>query len=139
MAWKPSFKLYDTGNNLIYTFPVVQSTNIPQSPERYINIEGVRGKGSLIIDSGTPSWEATIRGVFMIDDPSEGYTELTAKILEIESTIALNTPYKLRIDKSDGTYWEYYVKRIEPIEYSDTLRTDIIEYTIHFLVNAWST
>ena len=133
------FKLYDTGDNLIYTFPVVQFSNAPQSPERHIAIEGVRGKGALIIDSGTPSWELVIRGVIMIDNASEGYDELTDDIVSMESTIALNTPYKLRIYQDDSNYWEYFVKRLEPIIWNESLRTDMIEYECRLIVNAWST
>lgn len=131
------FKLYDTGNNLLYTFPVVQSSNAPQSPERHLTIEGVRGKGALIIDSGTPAWDLTIRGFLMIDNASEGYDELTDKIVEMETTIALNTPYKLRIYQDNSNYWEYFVKRIEAIKWGDSLRTDLIEYECEFLVNSW--
>ncbi len=134
----PKFKLYNSsGTVLIYEFKLVQSTNLPQSPMRPIEIEGVRGKGVLVVDAGTPSWDAEITGLFAIDGASEGYEEITALIVDIEDKIPVNTPFKLRLDKTDSTYWEFNVKRIEPIDYPTNMRTDSQEYTIILKVNSW--
>jgi len=95
------FKLYASdGISLIYTFPLIQSTNAPQSPLRHINIEGVRASGSLIIPAGTPSWNLELEGILMIDGSSENYDDLMAKIEELETTVALNTAYYLRMYKT---------------------------------------
>ena len=134
----PKFKLYDySGLVLEYTFPLVQVTNAPQSHKRSVVIEGVRGKGCLIIDAGEDSWDLTIEGKLMIDGATEGYEELTAKIDDLESKVQLHTPYILRIDKTESTYYEYHVTRIEPIEYPESFRTDIQDYSVTFRVNSW--
>ncbi len=134
----PTFKLYQAdGTTLVYTFPLVQETNAPQSPMRAIVIDGIRGKGSLIIDAGDSSWDLMIRGLFAITDVSQGYEEIIAKIDDIENKIVANIPYILRIDKTPSTYFEYKVKRISPIEYPASLRTDSQEYVVNFKVNSW--
>jgi len=136
--WVPRFKLYaSNGVTLLHTFEAVQRTNAPQSVLRYIDIEGVRGKGALIIPAGTETWVLEIEGVMYIDGATEGYEELVAKIDAMESAIALNTAYYLRIDKTDSTYYNYKVKRIEPMEYPESLRTDMQRYIVRFNVNAW--
>lgn len=138
MSFVPTFKIYDsTGVSLLYTFPIVQYTNAPQSPKKIVEIEGQRGKGSITIDGGGQAWDLEIRGLFMITSADEGYEEITADIDAIESVIVLNTPYILRIDRTASTYWQYRVKRIEPINYSESLRTDSQIYEIRFRVNSW--
>jgi hypothetical protein len=135
---KPYFKLYASdGTTLVYTFPIVQYTNAPQSHKRTVVIEGQRGKGCIIVDGGEASWDLIIRGLFMITESDEGYEDITAKIDAIETAIVLNTPYILRIDKTDTTYYEYKVKRILPIDYRESLRTDSQEYQVVFKVNSW--
>lgn len=139
MAVLPKFKLYDsTGVNLLYTFEIVQRTNAPQTPLRHLSIEGVRGTGALIIEAGTPAWELEIEGIFTIAEASEGYEELTAKIDAMESAIVLNTPYVLKLDKTDSTVYSYKVKRVSAIEYPTSLRNDSQEYRVVFLVNSWA-
>jgi len=134
----PRFKLYaSNGVTLLYTFEAVQRTNAPQTPLRHIPIEGVRGKGALIIPAGTETWELEIEGVMYIDGATEGYEELIAKIDVMESAIALNTAYYLYIDKTDSTYYSYKIKRVESIEYPESLRTTSQRYNIRFLVNSW--
>ena len=134
----PRFKLYNSnGVTLEHTFEAVQRTNAPQSPYRYIRIDGVRGKGALIIPAGTPAWELEIEGVIYIDAATEGYEELVVKQDAMETNIALNTNYYLRIDKTDSTYYEYKVRRIEPIDYAESLRTDMQRYLVRFITPAW--
>lgn len=134
MSFVPEFKLYNsTGLNLIYTFPVVQSTNVPQSPVKSVEIEGIRGQGSIIIDGGVSSWNLTIRGLFYGDD----YEALIVKVDDIESKIVTLTPYILKIEKTAVTQYEYKVKRIEPITYEESLRDNFIYYRINFKVNSW--
>jgi len=133
------FKLYNSdGITLVYTFEAVQQTNAPQTPLRHIDIEGVRGIGSLIIPAGTSPWELEIEGVLYIDPASgETYDTLMAKIETMESTIALNTAYYLRVYKTDVTYYNYKVKRVSAIDYAQSLRTDSQRYRVTLLVNSW--
>lgn len=132
------FKLYNAdGITLEYTFPLVQSTNAPQTPLRHVALNGVRGKGALIIPAGTSSWTLEIEGVLYIDGATEGYDELVALMDALEAAVALNTAYYLRLYKSDTTYYNYPVKRVSAIEYDQSLRTDSQRYRISLEVNSW--
>ena len=132
------FKLYNAdGISLIYSFPLVQSTNAPQTPLRHVSIEGVRGKGALIIPAGTETWNLELEGILMIDGASEDYDDLMTKIEELETTVALNTAYYLRMYKTATTYYNYKVKRVTPIEYEQSLRTDSQRYRLSLEVNSW--
>lgn len=133
-SFVPRFKLYDsTGNTLLYTFPIVQRTNIPQSPKNIVEHSTVRGKGSIIIEGGDQAWDAEIEGILF----GNNYEMVTSKIDELESAIELNIPYILRFDQTETLYWQYKVKRIVPIEYPENLRTDTQRYIIRLRVNSW--
>lgn len=136
MAFVPKFKLYDnTGLNLIYTFPVVQNTNIPKSTRKTTVIEGFRGQGGIIISgSDKRIWDIIIEGILFGDD----YENLTTKIEEIESSVQMDTQYILRFEKTASTYFEYKVKRIDPIEYPQSFRTQYQDYRIILKANAWN-
>jgi len=138
MAWIPRMKLYSEADVLLYEFEIVQYTNVPQSPGKSVIIEGTRGEGAIVIPGGKKSWELIISGVLTIDGATEGYEELTAKINAMETTILDNIRYKIRLDKSPSTYWEYNVKRIKAIEYPENMRTESQEYTVRFLANSWA-
>jgi hypothetical protein len=137
MAIVPDFKLYDsTGTSLVYTFPVVFDTNIPQTPSNAITIEGLRGKGGIILDGGTALFEIYLHGVLITTD----YEALTVLIDALESAVPIHTAFKLRLDKTASTYYEYNVKRIKAIEYpidNQDVRNTIQEYTIYFSANSW--
>jgi len=128
-------KLYSSADVLLYTFPLVQYTNVPQTPTNSVVIENIRGKGCLIIPGGDKAWDLIIRGILA----DTNYEDLSAKIVTLESTIALNTRYKIRIYRNVTDYWVYKVKRILPINYPDTLtfRNYKQNYEITFKVNSW--
>lgn len=138
MSWTPKMRLYTESNVLVYEFEIVQYTNAPQSPGKAVVIEGTRGEGAIVVPGGKKSWDLVITGILMIDGATEGYEELTAKIDEMENLILANTRYKVRLDKTSSTYYEYKVKRIHTIDYPESLRTDSQEYMVTFLANSWS-
>jgi len=130
----PKFKIWNSaGDSLLYTFTYAQSTNLPQSAKKVVEIESQRGKGSIIIDGGENSWDLVIKFLISGDD----YEDVTAKIVALESAIALNTPYILKVNKTSSTYFEYNVKRISPIVYTEGLRNSILECSITFRANSW--
>lgn len=130
----PSFKLYASdGITLIYTFPLVQYTNAPQSIKKSTVVESIRGVGGIIIPGSDSVWDLIIR--FILTD--ENYTDLTTKIATLETTIGLHTAYVLKFDKSISTTYSYNVKRIDPIEYAESMRVYDQEVTIKFKVNTW--
>lgn len=130
----PRFKLYDTdGTTLKYTFLAVQSTNAPQSINRNSVVEGIRGKGCIVIPGSEASWDLYITGILL----DNNYENLTGKIDALEAAVVLHTPYILKIDKTLSTSYSYHVKRISAIEYPDNLRTNNQEYKIVFKTSAW--
>jgi hypothetical protein len=130
----PSFKLYTTnGSTLVYTFPLVQYTNAPQSIKKNTIIESIRGVGGIIIPGSDAMWDLILR--FILVD--ENYENITTKITALESAVVLHTAYVLKFNKSINTYYSYNVKRIDPIEYSDSMRVYDQEVTIKFKSNAW--
>ena len=136
MAFVPKFQLYDSTNSaLLYTFPVVQRTNIPQSPIKTVEIEGQRGIGSLIINGGVAPWDAFLEGVL----DSVDYEAMVVKMDALETAVQANTAYYLRLDKTSSTYYSYKVKRIVPIEYPESLRNgnEFQNYILNLRVNSW--
>lgn len=133
-SWVPQFKLYDSaGTTLLYTFPAVNFTNAPQTVESFVEVTSLRSKGSVIIAGGEAIWDLEMRFTLIGED----YEEVTALIEALETIVAFNTPYVLRIDKTASTYFEYPVKRLESFEYDENLRTDFQRVTARFHVNSW--
>jgi len=131
------FRLYQSdGVTLVYTFPVVFEANYPHSEKEMVEYRTIRGKGSLYADGGETAWDFTMRGVVFGED----YDAVISAIDSMESAVALNTPYVLKITKSVGgaTNYEYNVKRVAPIEYEiASRRTDFCEYMCQLRVNSW--
>ena len=131
----PTFKIYDsTATSLLYTFPYVQYTNAPRTVKKVVELQNIRGQGSLIIEGGQDTWDLELRFVIVGD----GYEDITAQIDALESAIAFNTPYQLTIDKTGSTVYQYKVKRVTPFVYQDSLRTRIQRVTAVFKVNSWA-
>jgi len=128
------FQLFASdGTTPAYLFPTVFSANYPHTEKNLIEHTNVRGKGSIVIDGGDSSWDIILKGVLF----AANYEALTVLIDGMES-VALNTPYVLKINKTVNTYYSYNVKRIVPIEWQvDNLRTNFMEYSIVFRVLSW--
>lgn len=136
MSWYPTFKLYQLdGVTLQYTFTIIVDANYPNSEEHYIEHEGVRSKGSLLISGGTKAWNLTIKGYISGDN----YQGLIDSIDALETAVAFNTPYVLKIDKDNLSVYSYNVKRVSPILYpiDENMRTNYQEYQITFRVNSF--
>jgi len=134
MVWIPKFKIYSSTNVLQYTFQAVQSTNAPRDPQNHIIIEGQRGIGGVVIGAGKPVWDLTIESVLF----TSGYQNLVTAMDAMETSIAKNTPYYLKIDKSPTVAYSYKVKRLDDFIWGDTnLRNDFIRVTTTFKANVW--
>jgi hypothetical protein len=141
-TWVPKVNLWSSnGLNLLYTFPTVNDHNAPQSVQKSVVQTNFRSQGGIIIPGGEDLWELTIRFALT----AEGYENITSAIETLESTIQLHTPYLIRIDKTQTTYFNqseggYKVKRTKPFEYTDRSRdlmNDIQKVVAKFDVNAW--
>ena len=134
MSFVPHFRIYeDDESTFRYLIPVVQYTNAPQSAQDYVEISNIRARGSLIVDGGTKAWDLVIRCILSGED----YEELVTKIDELEAAIPLQMPLYLKLDKTASTTYSYKVQRLEPIEYSESLRNNFQEVTIVMRVNSW--
>jgi hypothetical protein len=129
------FQLYaSNGTTPQYLFPTVFSANYPHTEKNLIEHTNVRGKGSIIVDGGDSAFDLTLKGVLFASD----YEALIVLIDAMESSVALNIPYVLKINKTSSTYYSYNCKRITPIEWqSDNLRTNFIEYSISLRILSW--
>jgi len=128
------YKLYDsTGVSLIYTFPNVQSDNSPQDPKDYVEIEGLRGTGSIIIPGSTQAWDLILNFVLFEDD----YEALIAAMDNLKSTIVINTQYVLKIDRTLSTTKNYNVRRLKPFNFIEGFRTDYQEVICTLRANSW--
>lgn len=136
MAVIPDFKLYQSdGVSLVYTFPYVNDINAPHaSAKKSIRVTNVRGKGEIIYDGGTDSWELSLSGTLVAAD----YDALVVLIDAMEAAVALQTAFVIKWNKTSGTYYTYNVKRIEAIEWGDTnLRRTYVKYRVKMIANSW--
>jgi hypothetical protein len=123
---------FDDGINE-YIFPIVQSVSDPAPGNKATVIHGTRGDGCIIIPSGKKSIEITIRGVIVDND---GYVDITSKMNEMRTKVSTNVA-TLSMQHFDGGWvndWQYTVRRIDEITFSDSLRTVDQEYEVRFLV-----
>lgn len=133
MAIIPTFKLYNSSDVYIMTLPAVFYTNAPQTIKKYTEVSGIRGTGSIIIPGSDDNWNIIIKGVLNGDN----YEEIVTVMDNLESNFVALTPYYIKLDKSAITQYSYKVKRLVPIEYPESLRTNFQEYMITARVNAW--
>ena len=139
MAWVPKFTLRSADNGTeLYVFIAVQSTNLPQTPVDTVAITTLRSKGAVVIDGGIKPFDATIN--FVLWDNSGSYETLMGLVDTLETTIPVNTPFILRMDKSPSTYFEYKVKRLVPFDYSNVEEDKRLyrqQVTVNFFANSW--
>jgi hypothetical protein len=134
MTWHPSYNLYaSNGSSLVYTFNYITNDNSPQDPLKQTEISGIRGIGSIIIAGSQSAWDLNLEFVLVGTD----YQDLISKMDSLESTIALNTDYVLKIDRTPSTTKDYNVKRIVPIQWQQSKRTTLQRGNIIFRVYSW--
>lgn len=137
MSWSPQFTLWSAnGLTLLYTFPAVNDTNLPQTPSDNIVITNLRSSGAVVISGGKKPFEAML-GFWIF---GQSYSDVITAIDSLVSTIPINTPFLLRYDKTPSTYYEYPVKRLLDFEWtgvSRDLRNYRQEVTLKLLANSW--
>jgi len=125
-----------------YIFSLVQSITEPKAGTKDTIIHGKRADGAIVIPGGLHSQELIIKGKLWSDT---GYADLMTKLNEMKSAIgsavATITKEWYNPDASGGgaweTTWAYTVKRTEPINFADSMQTDIQDYTATFLIVAY--
>jgi len=130
-----TYKLYaENGTSLVYTFTYVQEDNSPQDPVDYVEIEGLRGTGSIVIQGSTKAWNLVLRFFLKGND----YEDLIAKMDALETTIVKFTRYVLKISRTSSTTKDYHVMRLEPFQFlGGDFRTDYQEVICTLRVNTW--
>ena len=139
MAFVPKFTIRSADNvTQLYTFPAVQSTNLPQTVRDTITITNQRARGAVIIDGGIKSFEAKLD--FVIWSDTLDYEDISSQIDTLETTIPINTPFILRMDKTSTTYYEMRIKRLVPFDYQDVATDQKIgrqKVSATFLTDSW--
>jgi len=135
MTWHPTFKLYASdGVTPIYEFQYVQNiVGWPDDAPSNIEITNLRSQGSINIPGGLKSYDITLDGIIIGID----YSDLTTNIFSLKSSVAPNTNYILRLDKSPSTYEDIRVVRIGRIDLKDSNRTTFQKYAVTFRALAW--
>ena len=122
-----------------YNLPYVFQIEDPKEGMKAVIIEGNRGDGSICIPGGKKSQIITVRGKLFDED---GYSDLTALMNTMKSSVTTNVA-TLTLKHFDTEYsgggawvtdWSYCVRRTEEIEFAESLRVGIQEYSIRFLV-----
>ena len=123
--------------------PHIQSITDVQPGIKNIVIEGIRGDGALVIPGGRPSYNITVDGILLASDSTlpdgtayatangTNYEKLTEQINWLR-TYVVTTETHLYVEKTDATYDNYTVRRLNRINFPDSLRTSIQSYTISF-------
>ena len=134
MAWNPTFKIYNEANAVeIYEIENVLSTNWPLEQGSSVEITNLRSVGGIVIPGGNKPYDIEIRAILT----ASNYTNLTTKIFAIKNTIALNTRYTLRADKTISTYDSVNVMRLESIIFENSKRNNIQYYTLRLRGNSF--
>ena len=117
-----------------YDFPLVQDIQEPVPGIKAVVIEGNRADGAIVIPGGKKSIDIIIKGILFDND---GYVDLETAMSTMNTDVTTN-PATLTLSHWNGATWvsdwAKTVRRTEPIEFGDSMRTSDISYTVRFLV-----
>ena len=120
--------------NKSYDFPLVQDIQEPVPGTKSTVIPGNRASGSIVIPGGKKSIEIIIKGILFDKD---GYIDLETAMSTMNTDITTN-PATLTLSHWTGSTWANdwvkTVQRIDEIVFSESMRTQDINYTVRFLV-----
>lgn len=127
-------KLNFSDGSKSYDFPLVQDIQEPVPGIKAVVIEGNRADGAIVIPGGKKSIEIIIKGILFDND---GYVDLETAMGTMNTDVTTN-PAILTLSHWTGstwaTDWTKTVRRTEPIEFAESMRTSDISYTVKFLV-----
>jgi hypothetical protein len=137
----PSWKLYASdGVSLVYTFDYVLDwgDGVLVDPQTFTEHTSLRGQGSIISEGSTAPWDLTLE--FYLT--ATNYVALIAKMKALNTTIAFNTKYLLKMGLTTGsaTTENLYVKRLSPIRWPISGNKKVVNGQrgfITFRVNSW--
>ncbi len=125
----------DGTNN--YDLPHVFHVSDPKEGMKATVIGGTRGDGVIVIPGGKKSQEIIINGRLIDND---GYVDLTTLINDMKTKVTTNQATLILKHWTGSTWqndWSYTVRRIDEIEFPESLRTWEQEYSVRFLVIAY--
>lgn len=117
-----------------YILPHVYSISDPIPGMKSTIIGGNRASGSIVIPGGKKSIEIIIQGRLWDND---GYTDITTLMntMRTNLTTDVGTLYLEHWNGATWTVdWSYLVRRIDSIEFPESLRITDQEYSVNFLV-----
>jgi hypothetical protein len=120
-----------------YNLPLVYHISDPKEGMKATVIPGTRGDGVIVIPGGKRSQEITVKG-YLVNH--SGYESLTSDISTLKSSITTENATLTLQHYTGATWvsdWAYTVRRLDEIEFPESLRTDYQEYIIRFLVIAY--
>jgi len=116
-----------------YQLPHVQSENGSDLTDDKITlIEGNRADGAVAIPGGKRAQRITITGIIV----GENYKEITDLMNTMKTKIdtGVATLTLKHFEPSEVNDWSYTVRRVSPIVFEESMRTDSQKYSIEFLV-----
>lgn len=135
MSTTVRLRFNDGTNN--YTLPHIFQVTDPKEGMKATVIAGNRSDGSIVIPGGKRSQLIEVRGNLF---DSSGYIALTTLINEMRTKVSTAVA-TLTLEHYNGatwvTDWSYTVRRIDEINFAESLRLDAQEYSISFLVLAY--
>ena len=120
-----------------YILPHVFKISDPKEGIKATVIEGTRGDGVIVIPGGRKSQEITIQGRLFDND---GYADLTTLITQMKNMITTDLATLTLQHWNGATWiqdWQYTVRRLDEIDFPESLRTFDQEYNVRFLVIAY--
>jgi hypothetical protein len=120
-----------------YILPHIYKVSDPKEGIKATVIEGTRGDGVIVIPGGRKSQEITIQGRLFDND---GYADLTTLITEMKNMITTDQATLTLQHWTGSTWqqdWQYTVRRLNEIEFPESLRTWDQPYSVSFLVIAY--
>lgn len=120
-----------------YVFPHIFQISDPKEGMKATVIEGTRGDGVIVIPGGKKSQEIIVRGRLIDND---GYADLTTLINTMRNMVTTDQ-VTLTLEHWTGSTWQqdwqYTVRRIDEIDFPESLRIWEQEYSVRFLVIAY--
>jgi hypothetical protein len=117
-----------------YIFPHVFQISDPEAGMKSTIIAGNRASGSIVIPGGKKSEEIIIRGRLIDNDGYADLITLMSTMRNMVTTAQATLTLEHLVGASWTTDWTYTVRRIEPIDFPESLRTYDQEYSVKFLI-----
>jgi len=117
-----------------YDLPHVFHVSDPKEGIKAVIHEGNRADGAIVIPGGKRPIEIRVRGNLF---DSDGYEDLTTLMNTMRTNVTTDIATLTLKHWTGATWqndWSYTVRRIDEINFPESLRTNVQRYEIRFLV-----